>query len=1315
MGRLFASRRARVLLGVAGLLGLGWGSFEGVTRSDWLAGKIQGALAREIEAATGGSVSIDSLRFGSSRLSFEIEGLEIRDPRGGSSPPVLTVPQASVRLGWRTLVGGQTYLETLHIREPTLELRIEEDGSSNIPVPDSFGEAPGIAIHEFELTGGAINWNGEPFDMEFSGSGLEIRTSADPATGLYSIDASLEDPQWGAAGMGSLQGSAVSLSAVAGSDGIEIRSAELRGDDLSLNATGRLESFESPLFEGSYSAVAQLGWLDALAELGLPGLAGTLRMRGEMRWDPGSGQLSYKGTASASDVALSGLDLQGSLRADVSGDQDGLELTGITGMLLDGEVAGTFELRQLGEMPSISAAGSVQGVSLGSVTSAAGAGSIAWDGLLDVSLDASGAPWTDLVADLGVVLRPSGGPSKLPLEGSGSIQYSRSDGSIAVSSLQLETPNAEVWFSGLIDGDRYAELQVEGSMESRQAVERILATVQPRVLLPLTMPDGQFSFRGEMRGSLGKESQAVLDGQFSVEDFVFGGQRWDRLALQGTLSPAAIEVQDGYLVDGDGRLSMLGTLPLRDDTALKLRASGKGIDAGKLAKASGFGLPIDGDVAIEVDLSGSLEEPAASSRIEVSSPSFFGERFDHLEAEILYGSGKFNLQTALLRRGDSRLRLTGSIDQHAQEVVLDMKSNRWRLGEFDWGRILMPGLIGTVQFELNASGVLGGSSLLRELELDGHWEVAELSRNGLVLGNWTGGIRSSRDRQNIDLDWSANVFGGVIRGDADVWHVEPTSYTGNVEFREINASRAADFLELPMGALDGSVTGSASFGGVIGVADTFEMNGTVASAELSISAPGEGSYRMSNVFPMRWGIRQGSLRLDSMTMGGPGTDFEIDGAIALGGSREIDIDLDGTLSLVLLQGLFPGMESDGTSRVGLRVLGTLGQPSLEGSVELIDSTLASEGIPFRLNDINGTIRFENGQGTIEDMSAASGGGTIRFDGAMAYRDAGFEYRVQAAARDMRVDYPANVSSVIDGQFVLTGAGLSSFLNGEVTISRVSLREGLSFSDLFSSLDQPEGAPSAASMFQGMQVQVHIGAVSQLPVETDLIRDVEADLDLNIMGTVASPSMLGTIGIAQGEIRMLGTHYSITRGDIRFVNPLQAEPVLNVELETRIRDTDLALVLSGPAQSLDLSYRSDPPLPFHDLVNLIVVGKEPTVDPSIASQTRLQQQSLVQTGADALLSQAIARPVSRRLQRFFGVSRLKVDPQIGGLEANPSARISTEQQIADDLTLIYSYDLSSAQQQSIRIEWNPDRRWSFIVTRDQNGLVGSDILYKVRLP
>jgi translocation and assembly module TamB len=140
-----------------------------------------------------------------------------------------------------------------------------------------------------------------------------------------------------------------------------------------------------------------------------------------------------------------------------------------------------------------------------------------------------------------------------------------------------------------------------------------------------------------------------------------------------------------------------------------------------------------------------------------------------------------------------------------------------------------------------------------------------------------------------------------------------------------------------------------------------------------------------------------------------------------------------------------------------------------------------------------------------------------------------------------------------------------------------------------------------------------------------------------------------------------------------------------------------------------------------LFNLIALARSPTTDPVLASQQTIQQQSLIQGGGNAVLYRTLTNPATagsgrggQRLQRFFGVSRLKVDPRGGGAEFNPGARISTEQQIARDLTLLYSYDLSEAQQQVVRVEWTPVRQWSFIVTRDENGLVGADVVFKKRL-
>ncbi len=1315
--RLFRARRARIGLLLAGLLGLGWGTFETVARSEWLGDRVRVSIVERIEAATGGTVSIERLRFGARRLDFEIEGLSLETDDDPDTPPLVTVPRASVRVGLRSFLGGRTHLEALRLHSPRLRVSVGDGGSSNIPWRRAIAGTAGLAVDQIELTGGSIEWNGEPYGIEFSGTGLSIEAAFDPVEREYFIEATVAEPTWGSASGEALEGSEVEVSATASDRGVEIHGAAFRGESILIEVRDAFLGLSAPSAEGRFSAEADLAAAAAFLRTGVPGLAGMLSATGEVRWSAGNRELDYRAEITVREAGAYGLNGLGPFECSVEGNFDRLALTGFQGSLLGGTLDGTVEVRDLGNDPQVSANGSAVGLSIASATGSLDMESIAWDGWLDLGIESSGTLSEGLVSDLEFGIQPSEDPSKLPVEGTGSIRHSGGDGTLAISDLRLTFGRGQATLraTGSISAGGDADLTVEAEFDSRTSLERLLAAARLGTALPEGAPEGQLAFHGDVRGTLGDQAGTVLDGEFSARDFRFAGEQWDGASFRGTATVAGIEIREGEVFDGDGRLSLHGTLPLVGGKPVEVQGSGQGFDAEKLGRASGFGLPIEGTVAIEARLSGTLENPLATSSIRVVSPRLFSESFDGMEADIRYDSGRFDLARAVVHRGESTLHVTGSVDQDTQEVTLDVATTRWQLDEFGLTRILAPGVAGAVEFGLTASGILGGARRLRAVELDGHWEVADLLWKDSDLGKWSGRVSSSRDRQNIDFSWNARTLGGTISGEAALWQTETPSYNGTVSFRDINAAHVWRALEFPEGALDGSITGSARFGGALGAPGTFEANGTVDAAELSIGPGQDRAFQVSNVFPMRWSIRDGAIRLDSMSLGGAETDFIIDGSVGVVGERELNLSLNGSVNLLLLQGLLPGTEWEGASRIGLQILGTLDNPSIEGSMAFEGAGLAPSEFPLRLSGLTGSIRFEDSEGRIENLVAASGGGLVRFDGVVAYTDTGLEYRLHALAEDIRVDYPGSMSSIMDGEFTLAGVGYTSILNGDLLISRMSIRSGVSFSDLFSSLDRPPANRVSSPVLQGMQLSLQIGAIPQLPVETDLVRNIATDLDLELVGTVASPSLLGTVGIVQGEIRMLGTHYQINRGDIRFLNPLQAEPVLDVELETRIRDTDLELVLSGPARSLDLSYRSDPPIPFHDLVSLIAVGKEPTVDPSIASQRRIQQQSLVQTGADALLSQAIAEPVDRRLQRFFGVSRIKVDPQIGGLEANPNPRILTEQQIGEEVTLFYSYDLSSAQQQSIRIEWNPDRRWSFLITRDQNGLVGSDILFKVRLP
>jgi len=65
--------------------------------------------------------------------------------------------------------------------------------------------------------------------------------------------------------------------------------------------------------------------------------------------------------------------------------------------------------------------------------------------------------------------------------------------------------------------------------------------------------------------------------------------------------------------------------------------------------------------------------------------------------------------------------------------------------------------------------------------------------------------------------------------------------------------------------------------------------------------------------------------------------------------------------------------------------------------------------------------------------------------------------------------------------------------------------------------------------------------------------------------------------------------------------------------------------------------------------------------------------------------------------------------------NAAARVTVEQQVTRNLTVLYETNVTSTQQQVIQIEYNVNRNISVVGLRDQNGTFGMDIKFKKRLP
>jgi translocation and assembly module TamB len=215
----------------------------------------------------------------------------------------------------------------------------------------------------------------------------------------------------------------------------------------------------------------------------------------------------------------------------------------------------------------------------------------------------------------------------------------------------------------------------------------------------------------------------------------------------------------------------------------------------------------------------------------------------------------------------------------------------------------------------------------------------------------------------------------------------------------------------------------------------------------------------------------------------------------------------------------------------------------------------------------------------------------------------------------------------------------------------------------------------------------------------------------VRGTAARPAIVGRVNIAEGDIFFNGTKYRLERGDITFSNPLTIEPVVNLDMSARVQDYDVTIGLHGQAvggKGLSMTYRSDPPLDNSDIIALLAFGRTRTQALTAGGGGPATSTNDTANTSNAILGEALNSALTDRVQRIFGASRVKIDPQFIGAENNPSARVTIEQQISNDITFTYATSLTQSSETVIQVEYNIDKNVSIVAVRDQNGVLGFDI-------
>jgi translocation and assembly module TamB len=943
-----------------------------------------------------------------------------------------------------------------------------------------------------------------------------------------------------------------------------------------------------------------------------------------------------------------------------------------------------------------------------------------------ITLTFTGGYIATIVSSAQFALDPTGHPlpGELPATGALDATYTQKDGSVALRKLQLQLPSSQIQASGLLGVHpltRSTGISVDFHSANLGDFDTLLRDLGVSrngrsgvTALPISLA-GQGDFHGAWSGSVLdphiagslKTTQIALEmlpakaapnaPAAANQPAPLQSVHWDSIEATGSYSAQRIVLDHALLHRGPAEIALQGSL---DATPPEIRRAAPTFDANStlhlhlraahvpmddLLPLLNQSIPVSGTLDTEFHADGKVHALDGSGSADLTAGAVYGEPVSRLHAQGSLSNNILHLASVSASSPAGSLTASGTYDLNSHRFQIDSKATGLDVAKIQSLHKVDDEMTGRLEFALTGSGTVD------DPRIQAHANLSSFTIAGQSLGLLAFQAHSA-DRALV-YDATSGLEGADLKlhGRTELKEGHPTQ--ARIDFSNFNIAvplRMAHFRAL---------NGESSLAGVVtldGPLDHLEqLHGEARIPQMAATVDG---VHLVSQGGLHASLENSRIVFDPLHVTGEDTDLHAQGTLGLKGDQRLDLAASGAINLKLAETLDSDLTASGTSTFSLEAHGPLKNPGFQGRVDFQNGSLSLEDLPNGLSQLHGTLEFNQNRLEVQSLTAMTGGGQLSVGGYLAYQH-GLFADLTVTGKSMRIRYPEGVSSLADTTLHLQGTQNSLLLSGDVLITRFSINPDLDLAALASQANSvktiaPPDAPS-----NHLRLDVHLVSSPQLNFQNAFAK-LAGNVDLHIRGTLASPSLLGTIAITEGSALLAGTRYDLQRGDITFTNPVRIEPTLDLNATARVEDYDITLGLHGTPQKLNVSYRSEPPLPEADVVALLALGRT-------GNQQRLytqqQEQEISNPTTDALLGGALNATVSSRVQKLFGASSVKVDPNYLGALGNSTSRIIVEEQLGRNVTLTYATNVNTTSQQLLQAEVAINRHVSLLVARDESGV------------
>jgi translocation and assembly module TamB len=916
-----------------------------------------------------------------------------------------------------------------------------------------------------------------------------------------------------------------------------------------------------------------------------------------------------------------------------------------------------------------------------------------------------------------------GALNDVPVTGQTVAHYMGRNETVRIQQVSLQMPQTNFEASGILgvnEGDPLTDLRVDMTVRDLSEYNQLLTTLdlegngkKGTAAIPVVL-HGAMQFNGTAKGKI-----ADLDVKGHLQatnaEFALGTTDvlLDSLVTDAEYSPnSGVVVATSTIKRGTAVLNVEGKIAPRKVTSPRgvvsyLWDDGMALDAkAQLANAQVVDVlqiagqqekvSLTGTVAVNGHAAGTLRSLSGGGHLSLMNGVAYGEPYESAVADLTVQGKDVEANNVVLRVHGMQIAGGGGYDMGTEHVHGHIEGHDIQLSKFETVKKAKNDVDGTVNLVADANGTMTQPGLKAKVTLDG------VSYRGQMIGEAAVEAHSQGEVMYFTAD--STLVGAKLNASGEL------RLTGDYQTQAKMTVAGLD-IGKPLGMFGpGTMKAQSMINGAATVSGPLKtpkaLRGEAEFSQVDVKLQG---VELKAAEPLRVGLRDGVATLEQVHITGQDTDMRASGTGQLFGATDpkggkLDVKATGSVSMTLLHTFDADVISTGKVEFTVGAGGYVMNPELTGRVQFDKVNVAIDGIPNGLSNMNGTLVFNGDRLQVENLTATTGGGTLKIGGAIRYKN-GLYADLSATGDVVRVRL-YGLSATANANLKLQGGPESSLLSGTILITRFGVGADVDFAAFGSAGGvSPPADPNAPA--NKIRLDVHVTSAPQLDFQNSYAK-LAGTVDLQIRGTAAVPSLLGRIEINEGSATFAGTKYQLQRGEIYFTNPVRIDPIIDLDATAQVENYDITIGLHGTSTNLKPTYRSEPPLSESDVFALLALGRT-------QEEAQLYQERQVQQGTDpttsALLGGALNATVSNRVEKLFGVGSVKIDPAFVGTLGGSSARITVQQQLSRQITATFATNVNTSAQQLIQVQYDLNHDNSIVVARDESGVFS--IVYKLR--